>query len=78
MRILRFNKFYFCFTTVFHFMAHATTTLFYCCVTNGSRLELIAAIELFDANTKTGSSINTEQKYQSKSFHFVKVGGISI
>jgi hypothetical protein len=61
MGILRFNKFYFGFAAVFHFMAHATAVFCYCCVTNGSRLELIATIELLDAYSKTGSSINTEQ-----------------
>jgi hypothetical protein len=42
-------------------MAHATTTFFYGCVADGSRLELIATIELLDANSNTGSSINAEQ-----------------
>jgi hypothetical protein len=58
---LRFYKFHFGFAAVFHFMAHATTAFFYSCITDGSRLKLIATIELLDANSKTGSSINTEQ-----------------
>jgi hypothetical protein len=61
MGILRFNKFHFGFAAIFHFMAHATTAFFYCCIADGSRLKLIATIELLDTNPKTGSSIYAEQ-----------------
>lgn len=61
MCVLRLNKLYFGFTAVFHFMAHATTAFFYCCITDGGRLELITAIELLNTYPKTGSSINAEQ-----------------